>query len=90
MEDIKPTPKIEIKLNTVKEISHINQEKQNKSEWLYDSGAGEHITNNKNLLTNFKKEHIQLRCANNTYCDFEGYGEFEFTINNHYFKFKRV
>jgi len=54
------------------------------------NGAGEHITNNIKLLKNFKKKNIKLKCANNTYCHFEGHGEFEFTINNHYFKFKRV
>jgi len=54
------------------------------------NGAGEHITNNIKLLKNFKKKNIKLKCANNTYCHFEGHGEFEFTINSHYFKFKRV
>ncbi|ORX59057.1 hypothetical protein BCR36DRAFT_453294 [Piromyces finnis] len=44
-----------------------------KSSWLYDSGAGEHLTNNKNLLINFKKRKIILRCANNTSVVFEGY-----------------
>jgi len=74
----------------VKEIFKVDTEKVGKSKWLYDSGAGEHITNNLKLLKNFKKKNIKLKCANNTYCHFEGHVEFEFTINNHYFKIKRV
>ena len=61
-----------------------------KTTWLYDSGAGEHITNDKSLLKNFKEKIIELKCANNTYCTFEGYGEYEFEINNRKFKLDRV
>ena len=32
-------------LNTIKYL--LNNNNYNKDEWLYDSGAGEHITNNK-------------------------------------------
>jgi len=34
-----------------------------KDEWFYDTGAPEHITNNKDILSNFVEKHIQLRCA---------------------------
>jgi len=72
----------------LKNISSINF--YDKSYWLYDSGAGEHLTNNKNLLKNYKKEEIELTCANNTVCTFEGYGEFSFFINNYKIILKRV
>jgi len=62
----------------------------NKSYWLFDSGAGEHLTNNINLLKNFKEEKITLRCANNTICTFDGYGEFTFKINSYKINLKRV
>ena len=61
-----------------------------KSVWLYDSGAGEHITNNKELLKNFKYENIKLNCANGSPCEFEGYGEFEFEVNNTKIKLEKV
>jgi len=61
-----------------------------RSIWLYDSGAGEHLTNNKNLLINYRKEKIVLRCANGTPCAFEGYGEFHFYINSTKIILKRV
>jgi len=59
--------KKEINKNNTNEIFNINYNKAETSEWLYDSGAGEHITNDLSLLKNFKKEKIKLRCANNTY-----------------------
>jgi len=82
--------KKEINTNNTNEIFNINYNKTETSEWLYDSGAGEYITYDLSLLKNFKKEKIKLRCTNNTYCYFEGYGKFEFTINNHHFKFNKV
>jgi len=62
----------------------------NKSVWLYDSGAGEHLTNNKRLLINYKEEQSVLTCANGSNLIFEGYGEFHGFINNHRITFKRV
>jgi len=50
----------------------------------------ENITNNKKILKNFINDPVTLKCANNTYCDFEGYGEYDFKVNNHYIKLKRV
>jgi len=64
--------------------------KYNKSSWLYDSGAGEHLTNDKSLLINYKEEKCILKCANNSSCVFEGYGEFHFFINSHKIILKRV
>jgi len=40
-------------------------------------GASEHITCNKDILTNFKEEKIILRCANDSLCEFEGSGTYE-------------
>jgi len=70
------------------EVSLLNTCK--KSIWLYDSGAGEHLTNDKSILLNYKEENISLKCANNTYMTFEGYGEFHFYINSHRIVLKRV
>ena len=58
--------------------------------WLYDSGAAEHITNNINILSNFKQEKITLYCANGTLCEIEGYGECCLKINNHHIKLTKV
>ena len=44
--------------------------------WTFDTGSSEHITNNKNLLNNFKYKTISMKCANNTECIFEGYGSY--------------
>jgi len=38
--------------------------------WFYDTGAGEHVTNDKSLLVNFKYESIKLCCANGSICQF--------------------
>jgi len=65
-------------------------DKCNKSIWLYDSGAGEHLTNDKSLLLNYKEEKVVLKCANGSPCVFEGYGEFHFNINSHKIILKRV
>jgi len=62
--------------------SKITNKYNEKTIWLYDTGAGEHITNDKSILNNFKEEKITLKCANNTFCDFEGYGDVNITINN--------
>eukprot|EP00833_Pecoramyces_ruminatium_P015371 jgi/Orpsp1_1/1189403/evm.model.d7180000071781.1 len=42
-----------------------------KSIWLYDPGAGEHLTNNKSLLINYKEEKTILTCTNGSPCVFE-------------------
>ena len=64
--------------------------KCNRSTWLYDSGAGEHLTNDKSLLINYKEEKTILKCANNSPCIFEEYGEFHLNINSHKIILKRV
>ena len=65
--------------------------KENETvEWYYDSGAYEHVTNDKNLLKDYKEDFVQLRCADNTTLDFEGYGSCEFTINNYHIKLNKV
>lgn len=52
-----------------------------KDTWYYDTGAYNHITNNKSILRNFKRKVISLRCANNTNMVFEGYGTHDLYIN---------
>lgn len=58
--------------------------------WTYDTGASEHITNDKSILENFTKQRITMRCANKSQCTFEGYGTFTGTINGHEITLKRV
>ena len=83
-------------LNNVKNLFNINYsicnigKSNKKSIWLHDSGAGELVTNNKDLLINFKKEKINLRCANNTLCEFEGYSKAVLTINKRKVILERV
>jgi len=49
--------------NTEKDIFNIYN-KEETTEWLYDCGGCEHITNNKNLLTNYTKSPSEFSCAN--------------------------
>jgi len=58
--------------------------------WFYDTGDGEHETNDKSLLVNFKYESIKLCCANGLICQFEGYGTYECFINKQYIKLEKV
>jgi len=48
-------------------------DKDEKKEWLYDCRVCEHITNNKNLLTNFIKSPSELSCANDSKSCFKAY-----------------
>jgi len=43
-------------------ISEVEKPQNNKTGWTYDTGASEHITNKKEILTNFNEEKISLRC----------------------------
>jgi len=70
-----------------------NKEEDNNSKfttWIYDTGASEHITNNKNILRNFKQFKTKMKCANNTNCEFLGYGTYEGKINNHHIRLNKV
>eukprot|EP00833_Pecoramyces_ruminatium_P009139 jgi/Orpsp1_1/1183171/evm.model.c7180000084177.2 len=77
-------------INNVDENIDINNNNINNSMWTYDSGAIAHITNNKNLLSNYINKKFILKCANNTPIEFEGYGDYHGEINNHSFTLKRV
>ena len=70
--------------NTEKSVNIIerNIESNETIEWYSDSGAYEHVTNDKSLLKDYKEDFVQLRCLNNTILNFEGYGSCEFTIKN--------
>jgi len=56
-------PRVTEYLNSLNNILHINEDE--KTQWLYDSGAGEHITNNKNILKNFINDPVTLKCQCN-------------------------
>ena len=66
------------------------EEDDKTSEWLYNTGAEEHITNDFNLLNNFIHCKIKLRWVNGTMCSFEGYGTYECYINGIYVRLERV
>ena len=80
--------------NNVLYINNINYENDNSNSeitsWIYDTGASEHITNNKNILTNFKEKQITMKCANDTTCKFLGYGTYTGKINNYNIKLNKV
>jgi len=46
----------------------------------FDTDVSEHITDNINILSNFKEENLTLKCANNSLCKFEGIDTFEGSI----------
>jgi hypothetical protein len=51
-----PKTNVEINNSKINKIIHnIETNRNNESCWTYDTGASEHITNNKNILDNFKK-----------------------------------
>jgi len=89
-DDTKEKPEEHDRIKFDKEISEIIKETENKTEWLYDCGACEHITNNLTILKNFIREPNKLRCANGTYFTYEGYGEYEFKIKDRKYHLKRV
>jgi len=75
--------------NTEKGLFNIHN-KEETTKWLYDCVVCEHITNNKNLLTNYTKSPSELSCANGSKFSYEGFGEYEFLINDMKIKFKCV
>jgi len=50
-----------------------NSQNKNFTNWIYDTGASEHITNNKDILTDFKNQQTTMKCANDTSCTFSGH-----------------
>jgi len=76
-------------INSVNHMQETEDFEENH-EWYYDIGRYEHIINNKSFLKDFKKEKVYLRCANNSVIEFEGYGSYEFCINDYKFNLKRV
>jgi len=69
------------KLYNIQINKEYNKNYNNTTCWTYDTGASEHVTNNKNILKNFIKRKIKMTCANNSTCTFEGYGTYYGTIN---------
>ena len=86
---IEENQKEECYKNIEKSIFNINNIDET-IEWLYDCGACEHITNNKNLLTKYIKSPSELSCSNGSKITYEGYGEYELKINNTTIKLNRV
>ena len=51
-----PKTNVEINSSKINKIIHnIENYRNSESCWTYDTGASEYITNNKNILDNFKK-----------------------------------
>ena len=75
----------------INNVNYDNKNNNNKiTTWIYDTGASEHITNNKNILTNFTQKPITMKCANNSTCEFSGYGTYFGKINNKNIKLDKV
>jgi len=64
--------------------------KSQKSKIFYNTGTSEHITNNKDILTNLREEKIIMKCANNSLLEFNGVGTYEGNINGYYIKLDSV
>jgi len=71
-------------------INKGNNNKENFTTWVYDTGASEHITNNFSILTNFVKLPVTMKCANNSSIDFQGYGTYYGKLNDHNIKLNKV
>ena len=67
-----------------------NSQNKNFTNWIYDTGASEHITNNKDILTDFKNQQTTMKCANDTSCTFSGYGTYYGKINNQKIRLDKV
>jgi len=80
--------------NDILYINNMNIENKSKKKniisWIYDTGASEHITNNKSILTDFINKQITMKCANNSDCTFQGYGTYLGKINNKIIKLEKV
>ena len=82
---------IELLLHNKEEIDNSNRNHINDEVlWTYDTGCSEHITCDKNILKNFRKQKLQMKCANNTICEFQGIGTFEGKINDEYIRLDNV
>ena len=71
-------------------ISLVLNSSEDTTIWTFDTGASEHITNNKDILSNFREEKISMQCANNSICEFDGVGTYEGSINGYNIKFENV
>jgi len=49
--------------------------------WTYDTGASEHITNDKSILEDFTEMDLVMKCVNKSICRFDGFGTFRGYIN---------
>jgi len=81
------TPNVNNDENTLNILEYNPNE---ETVWIFDAGASEHITCNKDILKEWKKKKVTFRCANNTTCEFEGNGTYEGSLNGHEFKLKKV
>ncbi len=68
-------------VNYIDEHNKIENKNSDYIHWTFDSGCSEHLTNDRTILKNFKEEKVQMKCANNSICTFEGTGTFEGSIN---------
>jgi len=71
-------------------VSSVEKQSENKTVWTFDTGASEHITNDKKILKNFKEEDVVMRCANGSICKFNGIGTYEGNINGYDIKLENV
>ena len=75
--------------NTPNGSTHPDQQ-VGQTTWIFDTGASEHITNNKDVLEDYQETNVILRCANNSICEFEGMGTYTAIINGVIIKLDKV
>ena len=72
------------KLNNIQNMNlkvNLSKPSEKKTNWVFDTGASEHITNNKDILEDYIEHQVTLKCANNSLCQFEGMGSYTANIN---------
>ena len=74
----------------IPEINELRKLDNKITTWTYDTGCSEHITNDKNILNEYKENKIDMKCANDSICKVEGVGTFEGTINSYPVKLENV
>ena len=90
IKSVSPDKNEEVLSNVIYGTSRDQYRSKGHSTWTFDTGASEHITNNKDLLHDFKENPITMSCANNSSCHFEGYGTFYGMINGHIITLDKV
>ena len=60
--------------NSIKTFNYSPLQRSHKTNFMLDSGATSHFVSEKKLLTNFTKDKIYIKLADNSKTSSEGYG----------------